>query len=135
MIFSENFACPYCNYSLKELEPRIFSFNAPYGACPECKGLGFHLRIDEDLLIPDKGKTLNQGAIVPLKNMEDTNIYIRKLEIVCNKYKIDMDKPIEKLKRKELDIILYGSSELIRFKFSTKNGNPIDEKNYTIEIK
>ena len=130
IIFSEKFACPHCNYSLKELEPRIFSFNAPYGACPHCKGLGFLLRIDEDLLIPDKSKTLNQGAIVPLKNMEDTNIYIRKLEIVCKKYKIDMDKPIEKLKRKELDIILYGSPELIRFKFSTKNGNPIDKTEY-----
>ena len=127
IVFSENFACPYCNYSLKELEPRIFSFNAPYGACPECKGLGFHLRIDEDLLIPDKSKSLNEDAILPLKNMEDTNIYIQKLEIVCKKYKIDMNKPIEKLKRKELDIILYGSPELIRFKFATKNGHPIDK--------
>ena len=130
IIFSENFACPHCNYSLKELEPRIFSFNAPYGACPKCKGLGFHLRMDEDLLIPDKSKSLNEGAIVPLKNMEDTNIYIRKLEIVCDKYNIDMNKPINKLKRSELDIILYGSKEEIRFKFSTKNGNPIDKIEY-----
>ncbi len=130
IILSENFACPYCNYSLKELEPRIFSFNAPYGACPECKGLGFHLRIDEDLLIPDKSKSLNENAIAPLKNMEDTNIYIRKLEIVCKKYKIDMSKPIEKLKRCELDIILYGSPEEIRFQFSTKNGHPYDKTEY-----
>ena len=130
IILSENFACPYCNYSLKELEPRIFSFNAPYGACPECKGLGFHLRIDEDLLIPDKSKSLNENAIAPLKNMEDTNIYIRKLEIVCKKYKIDMSKPIEKLKRSELDIILYGSPEEIRFQFSTKNGHPYDKTEY-----
>ena len=130
IVFSENFACPHCNYSLKELEPRIFSFNAPYGACPECKGLGFHLRIDEDLLIPDKSKSLNEDAILPLKNMEDTNIYIQKLEIVCKKYKIDMNKPIEKLKRKELDIILYGSPELIRFKFATKNGHPIDKTEF-----
>ena len=127
IIFSENFACPYCNYSLKELEPRIFSFNAPYGACPECKGLGFHLRIDEDLLIPDKTKSLNGSAILPFKNMEDTNIYIQKLEIVCKKYKIDMNKPIEKLKRKELDIILYGTEEELRFKFSSKNGNQYDK--------
>ena len=130
IILSENFACPYCNYSLKELEPRIFSFNAPYGACPECKGLGFHLRIDEDLLIPDKSKSLNENAVAPLKNMEDTNIYIRKLEIVCKKYKIDMSKPIEKLKRSELDIILYGSPEEIRFQFSTKNGHPYDKTEY-----
>ena len=130
IILSENFACPYCNYSLKELEPRIFSFNAPYGACPECKGLGFHLRMDEDLLIPDKSKSLNESAIVPFKNMEDTNIYIKKLEIVCKKYKIDMNKPVEKLKRKELDIILYGTSEPIRFKFSTKNGHPYDKTEF-----
>ena len=130
IILSENFACPHCNFSLKELEPRIFSFNAPYGACPECKGLGFHLRMDEDLLIPDKTKSLIEDAIVPFKNMEDTNIYIKKLEIVCKKYKIDMNKPIEKLKRKDLDIILYGTDEPIRFKFSTKNGHPYDKTDY-----
>ncbi|MBP3635341.1 MAG: excinuclease ABC subunit UvrA [Bacilli bacterium] len=123
IILSETFACPHCNYSLKELEPRIFSFNAPYGACPHCKGLGFKQKIDEDLLIPDKTKSLNENAILPLKNMEDTNIYIQKLEIVCKKYKIDMDKPIEKLKRKELDIILYGTDEPIKFKFESKSGN------------
>ena len=127
IVLSETFACPYCNYSLKELEPRIFSFNAPYGACPMCKGLGFHQKMDEDLLIPDKTKSLNQNAIVPLKNMEDTNIYIQKLEIVCKKYKIDMNKPVEKLKRKELDIILYGTDEPIRFKFQSKNGHPYDK--------
>ncbi len=123
IILSETFSCPYCNYSLKELEPRIFSFNAPYGACPYCKGLGFKQKIDEDLLIPDKSKSLNQNAILPLKNMEDTNIYIKKLEIVCKKYKIDMDKPIEKMKRKDLDIILYGTDEPIKFKFESKSGN------------
>ena len=130
IVFSEKFACPHCNYSLKELEPRIFSFNAPYGACPYCKGLGFHQKIDEDLLIPDKSKSLNENAIVPLKNMEDTNIYIQKLEIVCKKYKIDMNKPVEKLKRKDLDIVLYGTSEPIRFKFSTKNGHPVDKTEF-----
>ena len=127
IILSETFACPHCNYSLKELEPRIFSFNAPYGACPHCKGLGFKLKMDEDLLIPDKTKSLNENAILPLKNMEDTNIYIQKLEIVCKKYKIDMNKPVEKLKRKDLDIVLYGSNEPIHFKFSSKSGNLYDK--------
>ena len=79
IVMSENFACPYCNYSLNELEPRMFSFNSPYGACDHCKGLGFKLRMDEDLIIPDKDKSLNQGAILPFKNMEDTNIYIQKI--------------------------------------------------------
>ena len=86
IILSETFACPHCNYSLKELEPRIFSFNAPYGACPYCKGLGFKQKMDVDLVIPDKTKSLNEGAILPFKNMEDTNIYIQKLEIFCKKY-------------------------------------------------
>ncbi len=126
-VFSENFACPECNYSLKELEPRMFSFNSPYGACPYCKGLGFKQKIDEDLIIPDKTKSIKEGAIVPLKNMEDTNIYIQKLEIVCKKYKIDLNKPVEKLKRKELDIILYGNNEPIHFKFSSKSGNPYNK--------
>ena len=64
IIFSENFSCPHCNYSLRELEPRIFSFNAPYGACPYCKGLGFKQKMDVDLVIPDKTKSLNNGAIL-----------------------------------------------------------------------
>jgi hypothetical protein len=96
IVMSENYACPYCDYSLPELEPRIFSFNAPYGACPECKGLGFRDKIDFDLIVPDKSKSLNQGAIVPYRNMEDTNIIIQKLEILCDKYNIDMNKPIDK---------------------------------------
>ena len=100
IILSETFACPHCNYSLKELEPRIFSFNAPYGACPYCKGLGFKQKMDVDLVIPDKTKSLNEGAILPFKNMEDTNIYIQKLEIFCKKYKINMNTPISKLSKK-----------------------------------
>ena len=127
IVFSENFACPECNYSLKELEPRMFSFNSPYGACPHCKGLGFKQKIDEELIIPDKSKSIRQGAIVPLKNMEDTNIYIQKLEIVCKKYKIDLSKPVEKLTKKELGIILYGNDEPIQFKFSSKSGNPYNK--------
>ena len=131
IILSETFACPHCNYSLKELEPRIFSFNAPYGACPYCKGLGFKQKMDVDLVIPDKTKSLNEGAILPFKNMEDTNIYIQKLEIFCKKYKINMDMPISKLSRKNLDLVLYGSDELIRFKFKSKGGNEYDKlENY-----
>ena len=126
IIYSENFACPYCDYSLMELEPRIFSFNAPYGACPECKGLGFKEMIDADLVIPDKTKSLNEGAIVPFKNMESTNIYIQKLEIICDKYKIDMNKPVEKLTKKELKIILNGDNSLIHFNFKTKGGKVYD---------
>jgi excinuclease ABC subunit A len=123
IVLSETFACPYCDFSLEELEPRIFSFNAPYGACPDCKGLGFKLEIDEDLLIPNKEKSVNRGAIVPLSNMDDANIYNKKLEIVCAHYGIDMNKKINDLKRKNLDIILYGSDEIIDFKFKSRGGH------------
>ena len=123
IVLSENFACPHCDFSLAELEPRIFSFNAPYGACPECKGLGFKEKIDADLIIPDPSKSLNQGAIVPYKNMDDDNIIIQKLGILCDKYKIDMDKPWSKLTKKEKDLILKGNGEVIHYNFKTRSGN------------
>lgn len=123
LLMSEHFACPYCDFSLEELEPRLFSFNAPFGACPDCKGLGFKLKIDEDLIIPNKNKSINKGAILPLSNMDDVNIYNQKLEIVCNHYGIDMNKKINDLKRKDLDIVLYGSPDLIDFNFKSRSGN------------
>ena len=123
LLMSEKFACPHCDFSIEELEPRIFSFNSPYGACSECKGLGFKLKIKEDLIIPDKEKSLNKGAILPLANMDDFNIYIKMLEIVCKKYNIDMNKKIKDLSKKELDIILNGTEEKIEFNFSTRSGN------------
>ena len=122
MILSEEFACPECNFSLKELEPRTFSFNAPYGSCPDCKGLGVKLIMDQDLVIPDKNKSINDGAIVVLSDDQE-NIEFKKLITVCEKYKIDMNKPIKNLKKKELDIILYGTEELIKFNITSKSGN------------
>ena len=123
IILSENFACPHCDFSLAELEPRLFSFNAPYGACPSCNGLGFKERIDADLIIPDQSKSLNQGCIVPYKNMDDDNIIIQKLGILCDKYNIDMDKPFSKLTKKEKEIILDGNGEIIHYNFKTRSGN------------
>jgi excinuclease ABC subunit A len=128
IILSETFACPYCDFSLPELEPRLFSFNAPYGACPDCKGLGFKLEIDEDLLIPNKEISINRGAISPLSNMDDANIYNQKLEIVCDHYGIDMNKKINDLRRKDLDIILYGSDEIIDFKFKSRGGHTYNSR-------
>ena len=125
ILMSEHLACPYCDFSMPELEPRMFSFNSPFGACPSCKGLGFKQKIDEDLIIPDKSLSLNKNAIVPLNNMDDVNIYKKTLEIVCKHYNIDMDKPVEELKRKELDIVLYGSPDIIEFDFLTRSGNRI----------
>ena len=126
IIFSENFACPHCDFSLPELEPRIFSFNAPYGACPSCNGLGFKEKIDADLIIPDQSKSLNQGCIVPYKNMDDDNIIIQKLGILCDKYNIDMDKPFSKLTKEEKSIILDGNGEVIHYNFKTRSGNTMN---------
>ena len=121
MLLSETYACPHCNFSLPSLEPRMFSFNAPWGACPECKGLGIKYKIDEDLIIPDKNKSLNEGAIVVVS--DDNNITNTNLQTACIHHKIDMDKKIKHLTRKELDIIFYGSDELLTFNYVAKNGN------------
>ena len=126
IVMSESFACPHCDFSLEELEPRMFSFNAPYGSCPDCKGLGFKQKMSVDLVIPDKEKTLRRGGIEPYAGMDEYNIYIKKLEIVCDKYNIDMDKKIKDLTKKELDIVLNGTDEPIEFKFSTRSGNSMN---------
>ena len=122
LLFSENFACPHCDFSLPELEPRIFSFNAPYGACSECKGLGVKLVIDKDLIMPDKDKSILEGGIVTLGD-DTEGLNFKKLEIVCNHYNIDLSKPIKNLTKEELNIILYGTNEIIHFNYSSKSGN------------
>ena len=122
IVFSEDFACPHCEFSLPELEPRIFSFNAPYGACPDCKGLGVKLQIDKDLVIPNQNISILEGAITTLSDDQE-GIYFKKLECVCKHYKIDMSKPFKKLTKKEQEIILYGTNELIEFNYSSKSGN------------
>ena len=129
IVFSENFACPYCEFSLPEIEPRLFSFNAPFGACPECKGLGIKLSIDENLVIPDKSLSINEGCIRTLSDDQE-GIYYKKLECVCKHYKIDMDKPFKKLTQKERDIILYGSPDIIKFNYKTKSGNIINNRDF-----
>ena len=126
LVFSEQFACPHCEFSLPELEPRIFSFNAPYGACPDCKGLGVKLQIDPDLVIPDQSLSINEGCIKTLSDDQD-GIYYKELEVTCNKYKIDMDKPFSKLTKKEKEIVLHGSPEAIRFNYKTRGGTTVDK--------
>ena len=129
VVYSEDFACPYCDFSLPELEPRLFSFNAPYGACPECKGLGIKLKIDPDLVIPDKSKSLKDGAIVTLGDDTDS-IYYKRLECICKYYKISTSKPFKKLTEREKDLILYGSDELIYFNYKSKSGNVTNQTDY-----
>lgn len=129
IVFSEQFACPHCEFSLPELEPRLFSFNAPYGACPECKGLGIKLQIDPDLVIPDKNISINEGAIKTLSDDQE-NMDYKKLQCVCDHYKIDMDKSFSKLTKKQKDMILYGSDEVIHFNYSTKSGNIMNSNSF-----
>ena len=130
ILLSENFACPYCDYSLDELEPRIFSFNAPYGACPDCKGLGIKYKLDLDLIIPDKNKSVNEGAIVVI-NLDDPNsIMNTELTTLSKYYDIDLDKKIKDLEKDKLDILLYGSPDMLEFNYVAKNGNTRKSKNY-----
>ncbi len=129
LVFSESFACPYCEFSLAELEPRTFSFNAPYGACPDCKGLGVKLQIDEDLIIPDRSLSINDGCIKTLNDDQDSIDY-KKLECLCKHYKINMNKPFEKLTKDQQNYILYGSDEVITFKYQSKSGNNYNSKDF-----
>ena len=129
LVFSESFACPHCEFSIPELEPRLFSFNAPYGACPDCKGLGMKLQIDKELIIPDDTKSIEEGCIKTLTDDPEAIEYME-LECLCNHYKIDMTKPWKKLNKKEQDLILYGSTEPIRIKYSTKGGIARDKKDF-----
>ena len=129
IIMSENYACPKCDFSLPELEPRMFSFNSPYGACDDCKGLGVKLKIDEDLIIPNKDLSINQGAIVSL-NLDDDNTSRTQIDTLAKYYDIDLNLPIKKLERQKLDIILYGSKDVLEFNYTSKNGNTRNSKDY-----
>lgn len=121
ILWSEKFACIKCNYSLPDLEPRMFSFNAPFGACPECKGLGFKTAISQDLLVPDPDKSINGGAIATMS--DDQNIFYTDVKTACNHYNIDMNKPFKNLTKKEKNIVFYGSTEHLNFEYTAKNGN------------
>ena len=127
--FSEHYACKFCNYTISELEPRVFSFNSPLGACSECHGLGVKLEISEDLLVNGE-KSLNDGAILPYKNVEESNLAFEELRQVCAYYNIDMDIPFNELSNDAKDIIFYGSKEPIAFKMQSKSGRNHDKVTY-----
>ena len=129
VIYSENFACPYCDFSLPELEPRMFSFNAPFCSCPDCKGLGVKLKMDPDLVVPDATKSLNNGAIKTLTDDPEA-LDFKRLECLCKHYQIDMNKSWNKLSKKEQNYILYGSDEIIHFQYHSKSGNLYNQKDF-----
>ncbi|WP_353854476.1 excinuclease ABC subunit UvrA [Bacillus sp. Bos-x628] len=122
LLFSEHHACPHCGFSIGELEPRMFSFNSPFGACPSCDGLGSKLEVDPELVIPNKELTLRQHAIAPWEP-QSSQYYPQLLESVCTHYGIDMDIPVKDIPSHLFDKILYGSgSERIYFKYENDFG-------------
>jgi len=108
LLFSEHYACPVCGFTVPELEPRLFSFNAPFGSCPDCDGLGIKLEVDLDLVVPDSSKTLREGALAPW-NPISSNYYPQMLEQAMIQFGIDMDKPFEDLSPEDRHLIFYGS--------------------------
>ncbi|KUP05669.1 excinuclease ABC subunit A [Bacillus coahuilensis m2-6] len=110
LLFSEHHACPICGFSIGELEPRMFSFNSPFGACPSCDGLGTKLEVDEDLIIPNWDLSLRNHAIAPWEP-SSSQYYPQLLEAVANHYGIDLDVPVKDIPKSFMDKILYGSGE------------------------
>ena len=120
--YSEHFACVDCGINFEELTPRMFSFNAPQGACPECNGIGSKMEIDPDLVVPDKSLTLNEGAIVPWSSSsKKENYYFQMLDAVSKHFGFSMDTPFEELDKEYQDTILFGCDEKIPFNFKRRN--------------
>lgn len=110
LLFSEHYSCPVCGFTVPELEPRLFSFNAPFGSCPTCDGLGIKLEVDLDLVVPDPSKSLREGALAPW-NPISSNYYPTMLEQAMASFGVDMDTPFEALTEEERDLVLYGSGD------------------------
>ncbi|WP_195258271.1 excinuclease ABC subunit UvrA [Bacillus paralicheniformis] len=122
LLFSEHHACPHCGFSIGELEPRMFSFNSPFGACPSCDGLGSKLEVDVELVIPNDELSLKENAIAPWEP-QSSQYYPKLLEAVCSHYGIDMDVPVGELPKHQLEKILYGSGdEQIYFRYENDFG-------------
>ncbi|MBL3615400.1 excinuclease ABC subunit UvrA, partial [Bacillus sp. RHFS18] len=122
LMFSEHHACPLCGFSIGELEPRLFSFNSPFGACPTCDGLGLKLEVDPELVIPNPELSLKEHAIAPWTPIS-SQYYPQLLQAVCRHYGIDMETPVKDLPKHQLDKVLYGSgNERIYFKYENDFG-------------
>ncbi|HEX7057263.1 MAG TPA: excinuclease ABC subunit UvrA [Bacilli bacterium] len=122
LLFSSNFACPECGFSIDELAPRMFSFNSPYGACPECDGLGNKMLVDPDLLVPDKDKTIAQGAFEAWAG-STSNYYPQMMEAACKHFGIPTDVPVKSLSKEQINKLLYGTgADKIRFRYESDFG-------------
>lgn len=111
MVFSQKLACPNGHMELEEIEPRSFSFNSPFGACPKCNGLGFHYKIDEELVIPNRDLSLAQGAIAPFHSSKENTYYYEIFKAIAVKYDFSMDEPLKEAPKEMIDEILYGTGE------------------------
>ncbi|MBU1143298.1 MAG: excinuclease ABC subunit UvrA [Firmicutes bacterium] len=121
LTFSQTYSCGDSNFTIPELEPRLFSFNTPIGACPYCNGLGLKLEISEDLIV-DPSRSLLDGGLIPYKNNDSENLNSLMLEQLCEYYKIDMNKPIHELDPKHLKMVLYGTHEKIHYRLKSSSG-------------
>lgn len=129
--FSQNYSCKECGFTVPKLEPRLFSFNSPLGACPDCKGLGMKMEVDINILIPDAELSLNEGAITYYKNIVGSeNIEWQEFVCLCNYYHIDMDKPFKDLTVREKNIVLNGSETPLIYQLQTRSGNIMKRSGY-----
>lgn len=136
ILFSSNYACAVCGFSVPHLEPRLFSFNAPLGACGECHGLGIKEEVDVDNLFPDRNLSINEGGIRYYKNILGTdNVEWQTFAILCRTYKIDLNTPIKDLSTKQIDVILHGSDRPIRYEITTSSGNHYSRNDYIEGVK
>ncbi len=135
-LFSENYSCKICGFSVPTLEPRLFSFNAPLGACETCHGLGITEEVDLNLLIPDPSLSIRQGGIRYYKNVVDTEIIEwQTFKVLCDAYKVDLDKPISKLTPKQMEMLMNGSDRPIKYKIRSSSGNEYSRNDYIEGVK
>ncbi len=123
LLFSQKNACPDCGISLGDLQPRMFSFNSPFGACPSCHGLGVILEFDPELVIPDRERSILEGAIAPWRTMMIESYYTQMLKFVGKKYGFDLNTKIEKMSKEQLNAVLYGTDESMQMKFESRNSD------------
>ena len=125
-MFSQHHSCPVCGFSVPKLEPRLFSFNAPLGCCPDCKGVGIKRECNMDYMIPNKSLSINQGGIRWYRNTIGTkNIEWQEFAYLCKQYNIDLDKPLSEFTEKEMEIITYGSDREFKYEITSVNGNVV----------
>ena len=135
-LYSEHFACPKCGFSVPKLEPRLFSFNSPLGACPHCNGLGINQEVDIDLLVPDKSLSIDDGAIIYFKNTVNTkNIEWQDFKYLLDYYKIPTNIPFSKYTKDQVDIILNGSKEILSYSIKSSSGNITNRNHYVEGVK